>query len=194
MSFETSLMHPIGTLSFLFSVSQGVAWNLFQVTSDGTHMSQCNQALTTKYYHWRHCVYKTDQLARIIFMPLFLMPPLQSYLKTLLFLQSFSPFQRMRGKYIKGLVTLKHVGGIRCQWWNEFHVNFWTNANPKESVSMKKPETWFEWYSNPNPGFVPSLWWNRVVNALQTRDPRIISLTTQSLNDVEHSIRTPWIF
>ena len=27
MSFETSFMHPIGTLSFLFSVSQWVPWN-----------------------------------------------------------------------------------------------------------------------------------------------------------------------
>ena len=34
MSFEMSFMLPIGTLSFLFYVSQWEAWNLFQMTFD----------------------------------------------------------------------------------------------------------------------------------------------------------------
>ena len=49
MSFETSFMHPIGTLSLLFSVGHWVPWNLFQMTSDAAHMFQCNWGLRVNY-------------------------------------------------------------------------------------------------------------------------------------------------
>ena len=46
MSFATSFMHPIGPLSFLFSVNQWEASKMFQATSDATHTFQCNQPLS----------------------------------------------------------------------------------------------------------------------------------------------------
>ena len=49
MSFEISFMPPIGTLSFLFSVSQWEASKMFQVISDGATRFSVTEPLSKKY-------------------------------------------------------------------------------------------------------------------------------------------------
>ena len=104
MSFETNFIHPIGTLSFLFSVSQWVAWNLFQMTSDVAHMFQCNRGLRGCFYCDNGWQVKQISCLSLTKVPFTVVPQIECETKFMPPIRNLS----------FGLVYTETCGTIRC--------------------------------------------------------------------------------